>query len=123
MSTDIKVVPASMDEYSALIQHDFPELEVKSIKYLGSGWGNAAILVNEEYVFRFPRGLFEEGEPLNSDIIEKEVQVLKYLQGKTSFDIPVPAFVASKFRYFGYKLLYGTLWDHLNADDQFSESI
>ncbi len=118
---DAKVMPAPVEEYQKLIEQDFPDLKVESIKYLGSGWDNAAMLINEQYVFRFPRGLFEPSERLKTDEIEKEVNILNYLQGKVSFAVPKPTFVASGFRYFGYELLQGTLWDQIDSTQQFSD--
>lgn len=120
---DVKVVPASMDEYKALLAADFPELKVNSIRYLGSGWDNAAILVNETYVFRFPRGLFDKSERIKTDEIEKEALVLKFLHGKVSFEVPKPDYVADGYRYFGYKLINGTLWDQLPEDQQFTDEL
>lgn len=121
MSRDAKVVPASMEQYKQLLVADFPQLEVKSIKYLGSGWDSAAILVNEEFVFRFPRGLFEAGERIKTNEIEKEVNILNYLKDKVSFAVPKPVFIAPGFRYFGYNLLSGTLWDQVGEKEQLSD--
>jgi aminoglycoside 2''-phosphotransferase len=121
--TNVQVVPASLDEYKGLLHQDFPELEVKSIRYLGSGWDNAALLVNEEYVFRFPRGLFESGERIKIEEIEKEVNILNYLKSKVSFTTPEPTFVAPDFRYFGYKLISGILWDHVDESGRFSDEL
>lgn len=118
---DAKVIPASMEQYEALIERDFPNFNVKELRYLGSGWDNAAILVNGQYVFRFPRGLFENSERLKTDEIEKEVSILDFLQGRVSFSVPKPDFVAPGFKYFGYKILQGTLWDHL--ENQFSDDL
>jgi aminoglycoside 2''-phosphotransferase len=121
--TSVQVVPASMDEYKVLLAKDFPQLHVMSIRYLGSGWDNAAILVNEEFVFRFPRGLFEKSERLKTDEIEKEVNILNYLKGKVSFATPQPTFVTPDFRYFGYTLVNGTLWDRADKAKQFSDEL
>ncbi len=118
---DVKVIPASMEQYEALIKKDFPNFEVGELRYLGSGWDNAAILVNDQFVFRFPRGLFESSERLKTDEIEKEVSILNFLQDKVSFDVPKPDFVAPGFKYFGYKILGGTLWDKL--DNPFSDEL
>jgi len=67
---DAKVMPAPEGEYQKLIEQDFPDFKVQEIKYLGSGWDNAAMLVNQQFVFRFPRGLFEQTERLKTDEIE-----------------------------------------------------
>lgn len=108
---DVKVVPAPVEEYKKLIERDFPEFRIQSIKHLGSGLDNAALLVNDEYVFRFLRGLFDKDYPLKTVEIEKEINILNFLSGKVSFAVPKPDFVAPDFNYFGYKLIPGTLWD------------
>ncbi len=99
------------DAFRQLIEKDFPELQIKDIKYLGSGWDNAAILVNGEYVFRFLRGIFDKNYPLKTEDIEKEVTILNYLQKMVSFQVPKPAYWTHDYTYFGYKLIAGTLWD------------
>jgi aminoglycoside 2''-phosphotransferase len=101
----------NLENYKQLIKEDFPDLEIKNAKYLGSGWDNAAVLINGEYVFRFLRGIFDENYPLKTQEIEKEVNVLNYLQGKVSFAVPKPDFEGPNHNYFGYKLIPGTLWD------------
>lgn len=108
------------ERYKDLISKDFPNLIIDNISYLGSGWDNAALLVNGEYVFRFLRGLFDEHYPLKTGEIEKEVNILNFLQGRVSFAVPKPDFVAPNFSYFGYKLIAGTLWDK-TGDGQLSD--
>ena len=120
---DVKVMPAPVEEYQKLIEQDFPEFKIGSIEYLGSGWDNAAMLVNEQYVFRFPRGLFESSERIKTDEIEKEVNILNYLHGKVSFEVPKPEFVAPGFHYVGYKIIPGTLWDQVDSNVQFSDEL
>jgi aminoglycoside 2''-phosphotransferase len=112
----------AIEKYRSLIQRDFPDFEISDVKYLGSGWDNAALLVNGEYVFRFLRGLFDQDYPLKTEEIEKEVKVLKFLSDKVSFAVPKPDFVAPDFHYFGYKLIAGTLWDNL-GEGQFDDHL
>ncbi len=38
-----------------LIQKQFPELHPETIRLFGVGWDNTAYLINDTYVFRFPR--------------------------------------------------------------------
>lgn len=112
--------PESTEGYKQLITRDFPQFGVTSIRYLGSGWDNAAVLVNDKYVFRFLRGIFDQKFPLKTYEIEKEINILDFLQGKVSFAVPKPDFVAPDHSYFGYQLIAGTLWDQA-GDDQLSE--
>lgn len=39
----------------ALIESQFPDLAPVTLRPLGAGWDNTVFLVNESYVFRFPR--------------------------------------------------------------------
>jgi aminoglycoside phosphotransferase (APT) family kinase protein len=39
----------------ALIEKQFPELKPVQAQYLGAGWDNTVFLINETWVFRFPR--------------------------------------------------------------------
>lgn len=101
-------------EYRGFIERDFPDFKINEMKYLGSGWDNAAFLVNGEYVFRFLRGLFDRSHPLRTDEIKKEVNILNYLHGKVSFAVPKPDFIGQFYSYFGYKLVPGSLWDKVD---------
>ncbi|MCU4991703.1 aminoglycoside phosphotransferase family protein [Bacillus cereus] len=44
-----------MDSYKQFIKEAFPNLSIHSYKQNEEGWDNAAVIVNDELLFRFPR--------------------------------------------------------------------
>ena len=76
------------NSYTQVIQQNFPKLKVKSIKLLNEGWMSQAFLVNEQYVFLFPK------EQWGSDDLKKEIEILPHLIKRVSLSIP-------KFDYVG----------------------
>lgn len=78
---DRSIEPATALE---LIQAQFPELSAQTIRLLGTGWDNTALLVNERLIFRFPRR--EVALPL----LEAEWSVLPKLAPRLPLPIPNP---------------------------------
>lgn len=109
MST-VLIKPQPDEVYIAQLRADFPDLQVRSLQHIGSGWHTAAMLVNDTFVFRFPRELFEDPDKLRPDKTRKELAILKALRGKLQVAIPGPVYIADGERYFGYRLVPGTLW-------------
>ncbi|MHC5012149.1 MAG: phosphotransferase [Planctomycetota bacterium] len=71
----------------ALIERQFPALAPIRLASAGEGWDNTAYLVNETYIFRFPRR--EIAVPL----LEAEVRVLRALAARVPLPVPLPIFV------------------------------
>lgn len=71
------------EQIQEIITETFPEIEIKSIKKIGSGRNVVAVLVNDNIVFRIPK---KEDAEFNHP--EKEVKVLNFLKGKLSFEVP-----------------------------------
>ena len=91
---------------SCLIQEQFPQLMPLELKAFGMGWDNAAFLVNELYVFRFPR------REVAVALTETEVSVLPALAQHLPVAIPRPLFVGEAgprypYPFAGYALLPG----------------
>lgn len=89
-----------------LILDQFPALWVDEIQLFGEGWDNTAYLVNNRYVFRFPRR--EVAAPL----IQTECDVLPIVALNLSLPIPNPVFVGKasedySWPFSGYELLPG----------------
>lgn len=89
------------------IAAQFPELGPKTVRPFGAGMDNAAFLVNERYVFRFPRR--EIAVPL----LERETRILPLIVPRVPVAIPVPRFVGEPndrypWVFAGYELLEGT---------------
>jgi aminoglycoside phosphotransferase (APT) family kinase protein len=84
------VVPADIDINKSIVTDIVREqfnLSVNKIVLLGEGWDNAVYLINDVFVFRFPRR--KEAVPL----IEMEIRLLPLLQGKVFVSIPTPVFI------------------------------
>lgn len=79
-----------------LIGEQFPELEVGSLQLLGEGWDTTVWLVDEEWVFRFPRRSY----PVAG--LENEIAYLPRLAPLLPLPIPVPALVGTPSESFGW---------------------
>lgn len=75
------------------------DIKVHSITLLDNGWDNVAFDINNEYIFRFPKG-----HGTNFDV---ELKLLQILKGKTTIPIPNPEFIGGDVAYMGYKKLLG----------------
>lgn len=106
-----------LQKYASRIKQDFPNLEIKTIKILGEGWFNVAVLVNGELVFRMPgKHLLEPHET------KTEIELLKSLDGKLPVAIPQPRYIAPDLSYFGYPLLKGVLAIEVNLTNEEKEA-
>jgi len=93
-----------------LIVAQFPSLAPVRTELLGYGWDNAAFLVNDAYVFRFPR------RTIAVPLIRSELAALPRLAPLLPVPIPVPSFTGSPsasypWPFAGYPLLRGTPLD------------
>ena len=90
----------------ALIEAQFPELAPARLRPFGSGWDNTAFLVNDAWVFRFPR------KQLAVPFLEVECRVLPRLAPLLTLPIPQPqklgvAAEGYPWPFAGYPLLPG----------------
>lgn len=90
---------------SKVIKDRFPEFANCQLVGDGSGWDNYAIIVNNEYLFRFPR----RQESL--DQIRQEAEVLDILHAKLPKYIEVPKYLAANldddYPFVYYKMIQG----------------
>lgn len=89
-----------------LIAVQFPELKPRTITLFGAGWDNTAYLINNEYIFRFPRREIAVG------LIKHEIAALPRLVGKLPIAIPNPEWHGKPtdeypWPFLGYRLLSG----------------
>ncbi len=92
--------------FAHTIRENFPELDVRKVEKLGRGWMNEAVLVNEEWVFRFP--LQQEG----AEALEKEIIILPHLAHRITLAIPQFDFIGQQrngLPFVGYKKLPGEI--------------
>ena len=100
----------------ALIEEQFPELPARSVELSGTGWDNAAFIVDKAWVFRFPR------REVAVDLIATEAAVLPSLAPHLPLPIPVPACVGVPSERFpwpfvGYRRIEGETADRALLDD------
>jgi aminoglycoside phosphotransferase (APT) family kinase protein len=79
-----------------LIREQFPQLELRSLRLLGEGWDNTVWLVDDEWVFSFPR------RSVAVPGIENEIAVLPPLAPQLPLPIPNPTFLgrpSEEFRW------------------------
>jgi len=76
--------------YATWVADQFPDLSIHSVESLGEGFRNYAILVNGEWVFRFPKSQ-QGAEELN-----KEIQLLPLLADRVKVGIPEYAYIGTQ---------------------------
>lgn len=106
------------EQIQETITETFPEIEIKSIKKIGSGRNIVAVLVNDSVVFRIPKK--EDAEFNNPD---KEIKVLNFLKGKLSFEVPEILYYKkdkSGRNIIGETLVHGTTYSQ-EMHDSFDE--
>lgn len=99
-----------------LVAEQFPALREAPLRPFGEGWDNAAFLVDERYVFRFPR------RAVVAHLIEREVALLPRIASSLPCALPAPAFVGAPtgrypYTFAGYPLLRGTTLDRSGASE------
>jgi aminoglycoside phosphotransferase (APT) family kinase protein len=70
-----------------LIAEQFPDLEQQSFRLLGEGWDNTVWLVDDEWVFRFPR------REMVLPGLRNEIAFLPHLAPRLPLAIPVPTLI------------------------------
>jgi aminoglycoside phosphotransferase (APT) family kinase protein len=89
-----------------LIESQFPDVELRSLRHLAEGWDNTVWVANGELAFRFPR------RAIAVPLIEREVEVLPQLAPLLPRPIPVPTHVGRAsdeypWPFFGAQLVPG----------------
>jgi len=101
-----------------LIARRFPQFAALPVTQFGNGWDNAAFLVGDEYVFRFPARAFA------APLIEIEARVLPAIAATLPVAISVPLFVGAPgddypWTFAGYRVVPGVTADrHAPTDAQ-----
>ena len=89
-----------------LIRTQFPELDAEKIQLFGVGWDNTAYLIDDTYVFRFPR------RQIVVPLLEAERLILPDIVDHLPLPIPNPQWAGEATEEFGwpflgYRLLHG----------------
>lgn len=87
------------DFISKVLREAFPNLCVKKLDLLGSGYNCDAFLVNGQYVFKFPKS-----EKANESL-KNEMLALNYLKNKLPLPIPQINFSSDKSEIFPYRII------------------
>src|SRR5262245_62048394 len=99
-----------------LIRDQFDDLPTTRLQLLGSGWDNTVYLVDEAWVFRFPR------REIAVAGIEREIAVLPRLTA-LPLAIPTPRFIGTgssryPWPFFGARYITGEELTELTVDDR-----
>ena len=92
---------AKFDNYRNLIQKDFPDFSIPSIKKIGEGENSKAFLVNQNYIFRFPKRKTVKQQ------IQREVCVLPKIKRVVDLSIPEFEFISPQLNFVGYPKING----------------
>lgn len=89
------------------LAQNFKDLEPYSFKKIAEGWDNEVYLVNDHFIFRFPR------RKIAVELIERENAVLKAVEHIGVVEIPKVLYVGNPtneypYIFHGYKMLPGT---------------
>jgi aminoglycoside phosphotransferase (APT) family kinase protein len=89
-----------------LIAAQFPQLEGASLRPIGSGWDNAAYLVEEHLVFRFPQ------RAIAAPLMPKELAALPLIAPHVPMPVPRPLYAGTPsddypWHFGGYEILLG----------------
>ena len=89
-----------------LIAAQFPNLASALVRRIGSGWDNAAFLVDEHLVFRFPQ------RAIAAPLMPKELAALPFIAPRVPFAVPRPHYAGEPsdsypWHFGGYEILLG----------------
>lgn len=89
-----------------LIASQFPEFAGATIRRIGNGWDNAAFLIDDRLIFRFPQRAFA------APLIEREIEFMPAIAERLAIPVPNPIYpgVAQfdyPWRFAGYRLVPG----------------
>lgn len=100
-----------------LIEDQFPALAPVRVESPSEGWDNIAYLVNNTWIFRFPR------RTIAVDLIRTEAAVLPVIAPRLPLPIPIPVFVGEPEERFpwpfaGYRRLAGRTACRADLNDE-----
>lgn len=100
-----------------IIQTQFPQIGASTIALFGSGWDNTAYLINNEYIFRFPR------REVAVNLLVHEMFALPKLADKLPIAIPHPQWLGKPMEeypwpFLGYRMLPGYTACSANLSDE-----
>lgn len=102
-----------IEAYTARIQHDFPEIEIRTVVPITRGWDSFVLEVNDELIFRF--AMREDVEVR----FQKEIHLLPVLEQAVPTPVPHFAYIGRgnaehPYTFVGYRRLEGTMLEDEN---------
>ncbi len=99
-----------------IVAEQFPKLHAKTIKAFGVGWDNTVFLINDCYVFRFPR------RQVAVTCLQNEITVLPIIAETMPFSMTAPEYIGEAgidfpWPFAGYQLLPGKTASLAALDD------
>ncbi len=91
----------SFEKYIKLIHKDFPGFTIFSIQKTGEGDNSKAFIINENYIFRFPKRKEVKQK------IKIEIAVLPKIKSSLNLTIPHFEFISPEINFVGYKIIPG----------------
>jgi aminoglycoside phosphotransferase (APT) family kinase protein len=100
-----------------IINAQFPELHARTIELLGVGWDNTAYIINNEFVFRFPRRASAVA------LLQHEMAALPIIAQQVNLTVPYPEWQGKPTQdypwpFSGYTMLPGSTADRMNLSDE-----
>jgi len=98
------------ENYLHIIQKEYPDFSISSIEFNDQGQNSDVIVINREFIFRFPK---------YSRVLERlkmETAILNHVRDYLPLDVPAPMFVNLEHKFvgeafIGYRLIPGEpLW-------------
>lgn len=102
-----------IQQYKSKLVSDFPQLDIQSVKLIGTGWHHVALEVNSSIIFRLPREVHVKDL---SSTVQYETKILNRLRNKIPVAIPDPQYIAPNGSYFGYPKLDGVILDTIISE-------
>lgn len=87
------------------INKEFPDFNIFSVAKIGEGWDSKAFIINETWIFRFPKRL----EVKNN--LKKEALLLPAIQNLLNLAIPTFEYISNTNIFAGYKKLEGSFFN------------
>ncbi|MGV3489504.1 MAG: phosphotransferase [Tuberibacillus sp.] len=105
-----------------IIEKQFPELKPASLKPLGEGFDNSVFLVNERFVFRFPR------RQIAVELIETETRLLPIIAPALPIPVPYPKFrgvpeASYPWPFAGYPIITGKAPANLSDEERLLSAV
>lgn len=90
-----------LPNYLDLIQRHFPGLLFRDAKLIDTGFGNVIVMLDDNWVFRFPRNEWRHGA------FSRELWLLDWLEQQTAIKLPDYSYIAPGNYFGGYRKIQG----------------